>query len=123
MEIYTMLQIPSMSPALLLSVAGPVRPMSLSTHVSSPWLGQPTALGVSQVDQVLTQAELRVRDDRPMASGAIKLQGTTASLVSSDSESLKGRNGSEGNGITGNKGMAKRAFGGARGVPPRGRPV
>ncbi|MDR7324425.1 MULTISPECIES: hypothetical protein [Catenuloplanes] len=123
MEIYTMLQIPSMSPALLLSVAGPVRSGSVATHVS-PWPVRSIVSDVPQVDQVCTQAELRVQDGLPVASGEIELQGTAVSLVSGGNESLKGRNGSTGhNGITGNKGMAKRAFGGARGVPPRGRPV
>ncbi|MDQ0368611.1 hypothetical protein [Catenuloplanes indicus] len=122
MEIYTMLQIPSMSPALLLSVAGPVRSSSVATHVS-PWQVRSIMSDVPQVDQVRTLAELRVQDGLQQAYGEIELQGTGVSPVSGN-ESLKGRSGSTGsNGITGNKGMSKRAFGGARGVPPRGRPV
>ena len=123
MEIYTTLQIPSMSPALLLSVAGPVRSSSVATHVS-PWQVRTIVSDVPQVDQVCTQAELRVKDGLQPAYGAVELQGTGVSLVSGN-ESLKGRSGSTGsnNGITGNNGMSKRAFGGARGVPPRGRPV
>ncbi|MDR7280890.1 hypothetical protein [Catenuloplanes atrovinosus] len=134
MEIYTMLQIPSMSPALLLSVAGPVRsecpvaPASSPTHVS-PWQVRSIVSDVPQrpqVDQVRTQAEL-VRDPQSVAYGALDAQGTGVSLVNSGNESLQGRNGSMGsNKISGNKGMTvetKRAFGGARGVPPRGRPV
>ncbi|MFI5843532.1 hypothetical protein ACIA8K_27890 [Catenuloplanes sp. NPDC051500] len=125
MEIYTMLQIPSMSPALLLSVDGPVRPASAArTHVPS-WRNRPTVSVVPQVDQVRTQAELV--QDPPMASDAIRVQETGVSLVSSSNVSLVSLSGSAGRkGITGNKGETvgmKRAFGGARGVPPRGRPV
>jgi hypothetical protein len=123
-EIYTMLQIPSMSPALLLSVDGPVRPASAArTHVPS-WRDRSVASVTPQVDQVCTQAELVL--DQPVASQAIRVQETGVSLVSSN-ESLQGRSGSVGRkGITGNKGATvgmKRAFGDARGVPPRGRPV
>ena len=133
MKIYTMLQIPAMSPALLLSAAGPVRSASSpahvpATHVSS-WRLRPVAsvMQLPQVDQLRTQAEL-VRDELLAAAyGASDVQGTGVSLVSDSNESLKGRNGSAGsNGITGNKGTGvemKRAFDGARGVPPRGRPV
>lgn len=124
-EIYTMLQIPSMSPALLLSVDGPARPMSPArTHVPS-WRDRSVVSVVPQAVQVRTQAELV--QDQPVASGAIRVQETGVSLVSSSNVSLVSRSGSAGRkGITGNKGATvdmKRAFGGARGVPPRGRPV
>ncbi len=125
-EIYTMLQIPSMSPALLLSVDGPIRPMSPpSTHVPS-WRDRSVVSVVPQAEKkVRTQAELV--QDQPVASGAIRVQETGVSLVSSSNVSLLSRTGSAGRkGITGNKGATvdmKRAFGGARGVPPRGRPV
>ncbi len=121
-----MLQIPSMSPALLLSVDGPVRPVSPASAHAPSWQRDRSVVSVMpQVDQVRTQAELVL--DQPVADGAIRVQRTGVSLVSSSKESLQGRNGSAGlKGITGNKGMtvgSERAFGGARGVPPRGRPV
>ncbi len=119
MEIYTTLQIPSMSPALLLSVGGPVRSASpVRTHVPS-WRDRSVVSVMPQVEQLRTQAELVL--GQPVAYGATEIQGTGVSLVSSSDVSLQGRDG-----ITGNKGMTvgtKRAFGDARGVPPRGRPV